>query len=858
VLGSRLGPQALQGLHARIDMMWLSPEDLNVRKVPLLGDAQFFEPWVRPCQWKLLRVTTNTGETRFHDFLRVDSCTDVDTMIVSKARFGKGHKHSLNALCANLNLPSKRSDMGASEMFRIVESTRCARGGQPLSPTVAGDVLRMADYCLRDVVLTEAALGDLGVLTELSLMGWVMYTHTSDVMRRGNTTRVLSQMVALGWGSIVFDVAPDGWLHQDAAPLPYRGASCLAAVPDVYEEYTVTVDVNSLYPSNAKAANLSMDTLLVDPGKVAVARSRGLRTTQFTGRELVKMEAILDVGDPRLRAFLDATVHFVQYIPGDERHRQGLVSKFMAFNVDTRNRVRKVLMKAEKDPVKHKLLDVFQNVLKVAANSGYGALACASFKLPTPFVAAAITAYGRRIIAEMVRVINTVAVRETLVLRENLAEIAASALRRLEGDPGAAALVTTDYVLDRIVTFYDRHPSEAKVIGGDTDSTFFKVPVAKSADTPPQELAVGLGVADWMVVRICEQGWINALNREMGFPPAVLIAVEYISRATILIKKKNYALMFKENATDPQWKPKQKGLPSIKGDVPLIIRTAFQRVMEALQTRGLEGAKQELRVHIARIMDPTTPLDDFAKVIRLQDPSDKKNATAEQFQVFARSRRLVAALKWDSDKAPPPQIGDMMPMVLLTHCPDASEVAAPKEREKVAHRWAHLEEVRHGMMPWVPRGMPRPVLDRLAYLQYLNKKIAIIPSEMVPDDGELKKPSQMRRCRIMALYDVVHKAVILETLKRANAGMVCLWPDRPPLVRPDDDVVCKTNEVWAAYKKRQADKRKRVREAARTRALRTLSPPRVLGPKRPREGGGSVAGEVQPRPKRFSALHALC
>ncbi len=285
-----------------------------------------------------------------------------------------------------------KDDVSPAELFRL-------HGGS------AADRARIAAYCVQDCDLVLDLYYKLEVFNTAMSMANVCTVPVGYIMTRGQGIKIESLMFKEAYkrGKAVLVLpAPAGQgggasEQQDS----YEGAIVLKPTIGLLDSPVGVADFASLYPSTIVSENISHDTLLWvkdfdhDGRLMKVAWQSDLALDlpaeiPFTDIEfdLLKPDPEDKRKDPRKIA---VGKRICRYAQDDKGLLPIIIEGLLAARKATR-----ALIPKETDPLKIALLDAQQNAYKITANSLYGQLGSATFKLRLQHLAASVTGYGRK------------------------------------------------------------------------------------------------------------------------------------------------------------------------------------------------------------------------------------------------------------------------------------------------------------------------------------------------------------------------------------------------------------------------------------------------------------------------------
>ncbi len=275
----------------------------------------------------------------------------------------------------------------------------------------AADRALVAAYCIQDCVLVLDLYKKLEVFNNSMAMANACSVPIGYIFTRGQGIKIESLIFKECYerGQCVL-VLPQPAFGSEAAAggqeESYEGAIVLDPTPGFYFDSPIGVaDFASLYPSTIISENISYDTLVW-------VKDYNLDGT-FRGYTLGD-EADQEFADDSVR-WTDITFDIWGSDPADKRKhpakiKTGLrVCRYAQYASETKGTLPQILAKLlatrkakrkegekESDPFRKALLDAEQLAYKLTANSLYGQLGSATFKIRLQHLAASTTAYGRK------------------------------------------------------------------------------------------------------------------------------------------------------------------------------------------------------------------------------------------------------------------------------------------------------------------------------------------------------------------------------------------------------------------------------------------------------------------------------
>jgi DNA polymerase elongation subunit (family B) len=281
----------------------------------------------------------------------------------------------------------------------------------------ADDRAIIARYCLQDCDLVMELFNKLEVLNNSIAMASVCSVPVGFIFLRGQgikaeslifkECRKVDQLIEVmsaparnfgGGPAEVEEVeVPEGAEAEES----YEGAIVLEPHTGIYLDDPVTADdFASLYPSSIISENISHDTLIWvkdydNDGNFVKVREGSDKYDNLPGAKYVNIEFDILRTDPE-----DTRKNPTKFRDGRRIARyiqqpQGTIPRILEMLLSSRKKTRK-LAEAEPDEFRKALLDAQQLAYKLTANSLYGQLGSATFKIRRQVLAASTTAYGRK------------------------------------------------------------------------------------------------------------------------------------------------------------------------------------------------------------------------------------------------------------------------------------------------------------------------------------------------------------------------------------------------------------------------------------------------------------------------------
>jgi DNA polymerase elongation subunit (family B) len=349
----------------------------------------------KPDHWKL--KTKQTGDARIGravqllDQLGEDLTDKMEIVEINKGAYVIVTSEEDLSLIASAayNWAIVKDDISPADIFRLNRGSNADRA-------------KVAAYCVQDCDLTHELYLKLEVFNEVMSMANVCSVPVSYILTRGQGIKIESLIFkdCMELNKLI-EVLPGGSDQTDS----YEGAFVLTPDPGFYIDPVGVCDFASLYPSTMISENISHDMLVwvkeYNMENELISISYGSIDDEKhapPGTEWTDIE--FDIlrpapGDtrkqPEKKKMGTRVCRFAQ-LPNDQK---GAIPLIVAKLLAARKAKRKEITTTN-DPFKKSLLDAEQNAYKITANSLYGQLGSATFKIRLQHLAASVTAYGRK------------------------------------------------------------------------------------------------------------------------------------------------------------------------------------------------------------------------------------------------------------------------------------------------------------------------------------------------------------------------------------------------------------------------------------------------------------------------------
>jgi len=278
----------------------------------------------------------------------------------------------------------------------------------------ADDRAIIARYCLQDCDLVMELFHKLEVLNNSVAMASVCSVPVGFIFLRGQgikaeslifkECRKVDQLIEVmpapsrNFGA---EVEEEETPEDAEAQESYEGAIVLEPHTGIYLDDPVTADdFASLYPSSIISENISHDTLIWvkdfdNNGNYVQLREGSDTYDNLPGAKYVNIEFDILRVDPADTRKNPTKIRDGRRVARYIQQPQGTIPRILEMLLSNRKKTRKQA-EAEPDEFRKALLDAQQLAYKLTANSLYGQLGSATFKIRRQVLAASTTAYGRK------------------------------------------------------------------------------------------------------------------------------------------------------------------------------------------------------------------------------------------------------------------------------------------------------------------------------------------------------------------------------------------------------------------------------------------------------------------------------
>ena len=294
-----------------------------------------------------------------------------------------------------------KDDVSPKDIFRLHKGS-------------AADRAIVAKYCLQDCDLVMELFNKLEILNNSVAMADVCSVPVSFIFLRGQGIKIeslifkecraadqLIEVMPSAPRGAVEEVVTEAGSEEDEEEDSYEGAIVLEPHTGIYIDDPVTADdFASLYPSSIISENISHDTLIWvkdydNDGVYRCTREGSDRYDNIAGAKYVNVEFDILRSDPGDTRKHPAKIRDGRRVARYIQNPQGTIPRILEMLLANRKKCRKQA-ETEPDEFKRGLLDAQQLAYKLTANSLYGQLGSATFKIRRQVLAASTTGYGRK------------------------------------------------------------------------------------------------------------------------------------------------------------------------------------------------------------------------------------------------------------------------------------------------------------------------------------------------------------------------------------------------------------------------------------------------------------------------------
>ena len=575
----------------------------------------------RNCQLLEQKLASSALGENFMYYLDIDGVVSIDMYKVMQ-RDHKLDSYKLDYV-AQMFLGDHKNDLSPNEIFSKYLGT-------------SADRKVIAEYCIQDCALVNRIFHKLKVLENNAGMGNVCSVPLSYLFMRGQGIKIFSLVAnECRKNNFVIPVLSN-WRddNEKIDEVGYEGAIVLPPKEGMYlDDYIVTLDFASLYPSSMIERNLSHDCYVYDP------KYDNLPGIDY---KTITYDIYEGTGDEKTRIG-EQVCKFVQ-LPNGEK---GIIPRILMMLLKQRKLTRKKMeyetlttkdgsysglikenetvyivqdvekntsisiakdivleRKATYNPFEQAVLDAMQLAYKVTANSLYGQIGSRTSQIYLKDIAACTTATGRE------RIMH------------------------------AKEFVENTYGTD--------------VIYGDTDSIFCRF---KVVDENGNKLKGLEGLA-----KAIEMGQTASAAINKILPAPQNLEYEKTFYPFIIFSKKRYVGNLYED--DAYKKPKQKSMGIVlkrRDNAPLVKKIYGGVIKILLNEANLQKSVEFLTQELTKLVNNEYPLDDFIITKTLR--SNYKDPTKIAHKVLAD--RMT-----DRDPGNKPQVNDRIPFIYIQTPPD--------------------------------------------------------------------------------------------------------------------------------------------------------------------------------------------
>lgn len=630
------------------------------------------------------------------------------------------------ALAENGGKPVKwaqvKDDVSPKDIFRL------HRGS-------AEDRAIIARYCLQDCDLVMELFNKLEVLNNSVAMANVCSVPVGFIFMRGQGIKIES-LIFKECRRIdqLIEVLPSAPRGCEEAAVPegeddedsdeedegsYEGAIVLKPHTGIYLDDPVTADdFASLYPSSIISENISHDTLIwvkdydVD-GKFICTREGSDKYDNLPGAKYVNVEFDILRADPADKRKHPAKIRdgtrVARYIqPGGSVGIQGTIPRILEMLLDSRKRCRK-LIATEPDEFRKALLDAQQLAYKLTANSLYGQLGSATFKIRRQVLAASTTGYGRK------------------------------------------QLMFAKAVIEEVYGGGKDPRCDVECVYGDTDSIFLRFRPRDPVTGERLRGAAALKVAKDLTV---ESGKLVS----SCLKPPHDFEFDKIFKSFILLSKKRYVGdMSEDGLEDDDFHRKSMGIVMKRRDNAPIVKYVYgNAVDEILKSNSVEESIKTATAFVHR-----AARDLLAGKFSLNKLTITKSLSGSYKDPKRIAHKVLADRIGERDPGNKPNSNDRIPFVYISH----GAGPAPKLQGDRIELPSYIQE--KGLTPdyafYITNQIAKPVS------QVFGLAVEHMPGLLPLDLAATKKARSEVKARENLANDLLFKHVLLEAARRPEA-----------------------------------------------------------------------------------------
>lgn len=517
-----------------------------------------------------------------------------------------------------------KDDVSPKEIFMLHRGT-------------AEERAKVARYCLQDCDLVMELYLKLEVLNNSVAMASVCSVPVSYIFLRGQgikaeslifkECRKVDQLIE------VLPTPPRGEVEETEEPEganeaedSYEGAIVLEPHTGIYLDDPITADdFASLYPSSIISENISHDSLIWvkdydNDGNYVCTREGSDRYDNLAGAKYVNIEFDIlrvDSADTRKHpAKIRDGRRIARYIQKADTTGlpgvQGTIPRILEMLLMSRKKTRK-LAEAEADEFRKALLEAQQLAYKLTANSLYGQLGSATFKIRRQVLAASTTAYGRK------------------------------------------QLMFAKEVIERIYGGGRDPRCDVECVYGDTDSIFLRF--------RPRNPTTGEALHGDEALRVAKELTVESGKLVSScLKPPHDFEFDKIFRSFILLSKKRYVGDMSEDGLEPgDFHRKSMGIVMKRRDNAPIVKYVYGGVLEKIL--GTTDVRQGVKEAAAFVSD--TARDLLTGKFGLHKLTITKSLRAEYADPSRIAHKVLADRIAQRDPGNKPSTSDRIPFVYI-------------------------------------------------------------------------------------------------------------------------------------------------------------------------------------------------
>lgn len=318
-----------------------------------------------PCLYEKKELSSSGLGRNYLNLLKPPGIVIFDLMKCVQASSDKLTSYKLDDV-AEYYIGDKKHDISPQDIFKMFRGT-------------ADDRKVIAEYCIQDCALVSDLLDKLCILTNNMAMATVSSVPLQHIFLRGQGIKIFSLVAKFCADNNILMPTRDK-TNEEEPEEKIQGAVVLNMKPGFNPEPVFVLDFAALYPSSQIAANLSHDTLVVDP------KFDNLPNVEY------KDVSYEEGGETKVCRWAR---RLIPNEKGELVQEMGVLPQILTKLLSERKSAKKQMEK-ETDAFRKAVLDGKQLALKITCNSVYGQTGAFTSNIYMRELAASTTALGRR------------------------------------------------------------------------------------------------------------------------------------------------------------------------------------------------------------------------------------------------------------------------------------------------------------------------------------------------------------------------------------------------------------------------------------------------------------------------------